>query len=59
MMTKRKTINQMLDDVCAKWGLEHEVTIRFATLLDWPDVSRGMVEVAYDTAMALSQFDEE
>ena len=54
-----KTREQMMDDVCMRWGMEHDYTIDFCAMAESQEYTDSMVLNYYITLMSISMFDED
>ena len=50
---------QMMNDVCKRFGLEHEYTITFCTMCERTDVCDEVIEDLYNTIMIMDRYTEE
>ena len=54
-----KTREQMMDDVCMCWGMEHDYAIDFCAMAESQEYTDSMVLNYYTTLMSISMFDED
>lgn len=53
------TREQMMNDVCARWGFENYHTIDFCTMAESQEYTDNMVFNYYAALMGISAFDED
>ena len=54
-----KTREQMIDNVCMRWGMEHDYAIDFCAMAESQECTDSMVLNYYITLMSMSVFDED
>jgi hypothetical protein len=54
-----KTREQMMSDVCMRWGMEHGYTIDCCAMAESQEYTDSMVLNYYITLMSISVFDED
>lgn len=54
-----KTREQMMSDVCVRWGMEHDYTIDFCTMAESQEYTDSMVLNYYITLMSMDVFSED
>ena len=53
------TREQMMDNVCMRWGMEHDYAIDFCVMAESQGYTDNMVLNYYITLMSMSLFDED
>ena len=53
------TREQMMNNVCKRWGLEHDYAIDFCTMAESQEYTDSMVLNYYITLMSINMFDED